>query len=55
MSNHWEKKLSESFGINASLDILDGEYDLNFFANAINEKYVMKVMRVGCEPDFINM
>ena len=55
MSNHWEAKLSENFGIDASLESLDGEYDLNFFANASSKKYVLKVMRVGCEPDFINM
>ena len=29
MSNHWEAKLSENFGIDASLESLDGEYDLN--------------------------
>jgi len=38
MSNHWEAKLSENFGIDASLESLDGEYDLNFFANASSKK-----------------
>ena len=32
MSNHWEKKLYENFEIKASLQSLDGEFDLNFFA-----------------------
>ena len=55
MSNHWEKKLYENFEIKASLKSLDGEFDLNFFAHSNDGKYVMKVMRIGCHADLINM
>jgi len=55
MSNHWEKKLYENFEIKASLKSLDGEFDLNFLAHSNDGKYVMKVMRIGCHADLINM
>ena len=56
MSVHWAKKLYENFDINASLKKLDGEFDLNFLVKTEdNDKYILKVMRVGCDPSLINM
>ena len=56
MSVHWAKKLYENFDINASLEKLDGEFDLNFLVKTEdNDKYILKVMRVGCDPSLINM
>ncbi len=54
MLQHWQAALKEQWGIDASLSKLDGEYDLNFLA--VGEKdYVLKVMRPGCDAEFIDM
>jgi Ser/Thr protein kinase RdoA (MazF antagonist) len=54
MTIHWQGVLKQHWGIDASLTGLDGEYDLNFLASGPHD-YVMKVMRTGCEPDFIDL
>ena len=55
MTSHWQDALETHFGITATLSPLNGEYDLNFMAHAADRDYVLKVMRVGCEPEFIDM
>ncbi|MCX7561280.1 aminotransferase class III-fold pyridoxal phosphate-dependent enzyme [Sulfitobacter sp. F26204] len=54
MAHHWQQVLQEEWGIEATLKPLDGEYDLNFLALGSRD-YVLKVMRVGCDTDFIEM
>ena len=54
MSHHWQKILSDHWGIAATLTPLDGEYDLNFMATG-TQGYVLKVMRVGCDADLIDL
>nr|WP_321575851.1 aminotransferase class III-fold pyridoxal phosphate-dependent enzyme [Sneathiella sp. P13V-1] len=54
MLQHWQAALNELWGIEASLTRLDGEYDLNFLASSDSD-YVLKVMRSGCDTDFIDM
>ena len=56
MSEHWAEALSAHWGIEADLHRLDGEYDLNFRAEARDgAAYVLKVMRPGCEAALIEM
>lgn len=56
MLEHWARCLSEYWGINAALTALHGEYDLNFKAAEANgQRYLVKVMRPGCDADFVNM
>jgi len=56
MIKHWQKILRDQWSISASLTKLDGEYDLNFMAlSADRKRHVLKVMRVGCERDLIEM
>ena len=56
MSEHWQKALKDIWGIDARLDRLDGEYDLNFMAkSAEGHFYVLKVMHAGCAPDLIDL
>ncbi len=56
MSEHWAKSLQQAWGIEARLTRLDGEYDLNFKAeSAAGEKWLLKVMRPGCEANFVDM
>lgn len=54
MSKHWQQVLQAHWGVDASLVALDGEYDLNFLASGAQD-YVLKVMRAGCDTDFIDM
>ena len=54
MSGHWQQVLQEHWGISASLTPLDGEFDLNFLT-AGEYGAVLKVMRLGCEPDFVEL
>ncbi|MGB0959412.1 MAG: aminotransferase class III-fold pyridoxal phosphate-dependent enzyme [Halocynthiibacter sp.] len=55
MYDIWETCLAEHWGISAALSALDGEYDLNFLATAPTASYIVKVMRTGCDADFIDM
>ena len=54
MSQYWQHVLSSVWGIDAAISSLDGEYDLNFLATG-QQDYVLKVMRQGCEPAFIDL
>ncbi len=51
---HWQYALKKVWGIEATLTKLGGEYDLNFLAEG-NRKYILKVMRAGCDENFIDM
>ncbi len=56
MTNIWARALQSAWGIQGDLTQLDGEYDLNFMVNAPDGVgYVLKVMRVECDPQFIEM
>ena len=49
-----QEKLKELYGLQAELEQLVGEWDLNFKATASNGKeYIVKVMRKGCEEGLI--
>lgn len=54
MTQQWRQVLRDHWGVDATLTALDGEYDLNFLANG-SQDYVLKVMRVGCDVDFIDL
>ena len=54
MLKHWQHILHSLWGIDAKLVRLDGEFDLNLLVVGERE-FVLKVMRVGCEPDFVDM
>jgi 4-aminobutyrate aminotransferase-like enzyme/Ser/Thr protein kinase RdoA (MazF antagonist) len=51
---HWQDALRVHWGIDARLARLHGEYDLNFLAVG-DGAHILKVMRAGCEPDFVDM
>ncbi|TMV10077.1 aminotransferase class III-fold pyridoxal phosphate-dependent enzyme [Ruegeria sediminis] len=52
----WARALRQHWGIAASLSRLDGEYDLNFLAEAANgQDYVLKVMRPGCDAGLVDL
>src|SRR5580658_184945 len=42
--------LARTFGIHAELHDLPGEFDLNIEARAASGRYVLKIMREGCDP-----
>jgi 4-aminobutyrate aminotransferase-like enzyme/Ser/Thr protein kinase RdoA (MazF antagonist) len=51
---HWQDVLKGHWGIDARLTRLHGEYDLNLLAVG-DGAYILKAMRAGCEPDFVDM
>jgi 4-aminobutyrate aminotransferase-like enzyme/Ser/Thr protein kinase RdoA (MazF antagonist) len=52
----WAGVLRRSWGIEAALTRLDGEYDLNFLAEAADGTgYILKAMRPGCPPSLVGM
>jgi 4-aminobutyrate aminotransferase-like enzyme/Ser/Thr protein kinase RdoA (MazF antagonist) len=53
MITHWQDAVKDTWAQQLSLTRLDGEYDLNFLASGDSGNYVLKVMRAGCEPQFI--
>ncbi|MBV1865441.1 MAG: phosphotransferase [Rhodobacteraceae bacterium] len=55
MIAHWQGVLQAQFGVSAKLQRLGGEYDLNFFANAKDAEYVLKVMHKGCDSGLVEM
>ncbi len=56
LTQFWADALRATWGIEARLTRLDGEYDLNFLAEATNGRdYVLKVMRAGCEAEFVDL
>ena len=54
MINHWQQQLKKVWGIDATLNQLDGEYDLNFLATG-SQDYILKVMRRGCQAEFVDL
>ena len=54
MVEYWQNALRRAWGIEATLTKLDGEYDLNFLAEG-DRDYVLKVMRAGCDEQFVDM
>ncbi|MEO3415173.1 aminotransferase class III-fold pyridoxal phosphate-dependent enzyme [Roseovarius sp. CAU 1744] len=54
MTAHWQQALSETWGIEAPLTRLDGEYDLNFRVGG-TPGHILKVMRAGCAPALVEM
>ncbi|WP_377190843.1 aminotransferase class III-fold pyridoxal phosphate-dependent enzyme [Ruegeria meonggei] len=56
MSAFWTEAMRQNWGLDARLERLDGEYDLNFRACATNgQDYVLKVMRAGCEAELVDL
>lgn len=52
----WQEALAQHWGIKAEISALDGEYDLNLLATGQDgARFVLKVMRAGCESAFIDM
>jgi len=52
----WRQVLAADFGFDAELHPLDGEYDLNIRVDVGGAPVaVLKVMRPGCDADFIDM
>jgi 4-aminobutyrate aminotransferase-like enzyme/Ser/Thr protein kinase RdoA (MazF antagonist) len=51
---YWQTILKDQWNIDAVLSPLDGEYDLNLLAKG-DTVYVLKIMRPGCDADFIDM
>lgn len=54
MADHWQQVLRDYWGIDATLNTLDGEFDLNFLAEAA-QGYILKVMRAECETEFVDL
>ncbi|MBY6135623.1 aminotransferase class III-fold pyridoxal phosphate-dependent enzyme [Nocardioides marinus] len=53
---HWADALERHWGIKAELSRLDGEYDLNFLAEAADgQGYILKAMRPGCAHWLVDM
>ena len=56
MNKHWQEQLKQTWGIDAVLTPLDGEFDLNFKARTQDgRQYLMKVMRADCDTGFVEM
>lgn len=54
--SHWAGTLAEAWGIRGTLTPLAGEYDLNLRVDAEDgSRYVLKVMRPGCERAFVEL
>lgn len=51
---HWQCQLHDAWGIDAALSRLPGEYDLNFMVSG-SRPAVLKVMRVGCDPELVDL
>ena len=55
-TRHWAAALADAWGIDAVLEPLPGEFDLNFRATAHDgTAYVLKVMREGCDAAFVSL
>ena len=55
-TRHWAASLADAWGIDAVLEPLPGEFDLNFRATARDDTtYVLKVMREGCDAAFVSL
>ena len=52
-TEYWANVLNKSWGVEAKLTKLDGEYDLNFLAvSSSSPPLILKVMRNNC-PDWL--
>lgn len=55
-SSRWTAALADGWGIEAALEPLAGEYDLNLRATAHDgRQFVLKVMRAGCKKEFVDL
>ncbi|MDH5233430.1 MAG: aminotransferase class III-fold pyridoxal phosphate-dependent enzyme, partial [Gemmatimonadota bacterium] len=53
---HWAKALQDAWGIEADLEPLPGEFDLNFrVTTRTGRRAVLKVMRAECEAGFVDL
>ena len=52
MTKYWQQVVRDLWGIKGRFTQLDGEYDLNF---RINSTHILKVMREGCQTDFVDL
>jgi len=53
---HWSAVLADAWGIDAQLQPLAGEFDLNLGATAADGRhFVLKVMRPGCDAAFVEL
>jgi len=53
---HWAGVLAANWGIDAELEPLAGEFDLNFRATARDgRRFVLKVMRSNCDASLVDM
>jgi Ser/Thr protein kinase RdoA (MazF antagonist) len=51
-----QEAAEDLFGIRAEAQPLAGEFDDNFRLTAANgSQYLLKIMRAGCDPDFVDM
>lgn len=56
ITGHWAAALADAWGIDATLEPLPGEFDLNFRATARDgTAYVLKVMRAECDAAFVSL
>ena len=56
MCQHWQALLLRDYGIAGVVTPLDGEFDLNYAVyDDTGMCAVLKVMRAGCDPDFVTM
>lgn len=52
----WRDILATTWGIDATLESLAGEYDLNLRVDAADRRrYILKVMRPGCDEAFVDL
>lgn len=52
----WRDTLATTWGIDATLESLAGEYDLNLRVDATDgNRYILKVMRPGCDEAFVDL
>lgn len=50
-----DRLLREEYEIAGTCRLLPGEYDLNIRVDAEAESYLLKIMRSGCDPAFVDM
>ena len=56
IASHWSEALADAWGIDATVEPLAGEFDLNLRVVARDgRRFVLKVMREGCERGFVEM
>ncbi|MCJ8323848.1 MAG: aminotransferase class III-fold pyridoxal phosphate-dependent enzyme [Rhizobiales bacterium] len=53
-NSFWADKVKKNWGIDANIQTLVGEYDLNFKITSGNNAYILKIMRPDCSPAFMD-